>query len=215
MTDRGRFALSTIDGRSLSLPSHILLDVLGRTLRRPGRASCVLVAAIAPSAARSSGAVTFRVAARLSPQAARRAAGIPCEPPRSAGQGRPRDPRGRRPWRSSDRRPSAQAAPPSPGSNLSHEGHRQERREVISAHAIQRDHGTRARSRHEDEGVLTAPSEKVSAQYGTRRYRLDTAGLFHWRPGLKVPNRGHHGRQLRPSAELVAPPRRRLPRPRR
>ncbi|AIQ89271.1 protein of unassigned function [Methylobacterium oryzae CBMB20] len=38
MTDRGRFALSTIDGRSLSLPSHILLDVLGRTLRRPGRA---------------------------------------------------------------------------------------------------------------------------------------------------------------------------------
>lgn len=39
-------------------------------------------------------------------------------------------------------------------------------------------------------GVLTAPSEKVSAQSGTRRCRLDTAGLFHWRPGLKVPNRG-------------------------
>lgn len=110
------------------------------------------MAAIAPSAARSSGAVTFRVAAPLSPQAARRAAGIPCEPPLSAGQGRPCDPRGRRPWRSSDRHPSAQAAPPSPGSSLSHEGHRQERREVISAHAIPRNHGTRARSRHEDDG---------------------------------------------------------------
>ena len=61
---------------------------------------------------------------------------------------------------------------------------------MISAYAIQRDHGTRPDRAMRMTGVLTAPSEKVSAQSGTRRCRLDTAGLFHWRPGLKVPNRG-------------------------
>ena len=50
----------------MSLPSHMRVDVLRRTSRELGQVYPPLKAVIAPSAARSSRAVIFRVAALLS-----------------------------------------------------------------------------------------------------------------------------------------------------